>query len=78
MGEVLPVGRVGGGGQLWLCRPVETGSIVVWQCHKQWVAGLVAAEKGLVAGGVAAPALLLAKVVVALAAGGSRLVVAAK
>ena len=76
--KVVLAGRVDVGGRLWLCRPVETGGIVVWQCHKQWVARLEAAVKSLAAGGVAAPALLLVKVVVVPAAGGSRLVVEAK
>ena len=75
---MLPAGKVDGSGLLWLCRPVGTGGIVVWQCHKQWVAGMVAAANKLAAGGVAAPALLLAKAVVALAAGKHRLVVEAK
>ena len=75
---MLLAGRVDVGGRLWLCRPVGTGGIVVWQCHKQWVAGLVAAVKSLAAGGVAAPALLLAKAVMALAAGTHILVVEAK
>ena len=75
---MLPAGRMSGGGRLWLYRPVETGGTVAWQCHRQWVAGLVVAAKHLAAGCVAAPALLLAKVVAALAAEASRPVVGAR